>query len=604
MNNIIKSKQELIMNENKNVQIKLTNVRVLLMMSFSYSDDTFVAISPPPGLHWLRHYLNKNNIQCDVLDLDYEGDRLNEFLERTSKGYYQVIGMNVTHFNMINGLNTIWEFHKAADQSESPVVFIAGGQEATMNYEQLLKAAKLDLILTGFCEKSILKLSQNISFLLSNRMFVKDKKFSLKELSNGIDGIAYYDEEGSKIYKPALPLTHEEFRELAYTNILDLELPYFEYWEKTRKTTVDNMTFSRNIFVVDTARIYTTSHCPRRCGFCSSQTFLPFSQSKNSKIIMLSAEEVHDLILRDVKKYGAKHFVIGDDDFPVGSKIGLERLSDICDLIMESRLSGELPEISLYMQARIADFIVRENEKRSVNFELLTKLKSAGFYTFGLGVETFSDRLLKSPSVNKVGITSEDCKIVLDAMLDIGLNPLINIILCVPESTVDDLIQTIRMTTRFILKGCQTNVTAIMNAFPGAPLLDRPEYKYNTMSWKVPDTGETIEILRYFIPWDPQIAEIYNNLREETAKTRLEIIKNTTINFDTLPKPISALTMFITVAKLLKNKELEDELVDVTLKLIEQNGLLEQDSDEGLDDLIVGRKPAALVGSKPAGLDC
>ena len=57
--------------------------------------------------------------------------------------------------------------------------------------------------------------------------------------------------------------------------------------------------------------------------------------------------------------------------------------------------------------------------------ELLLKLKAAGFYTYGLGVETFADRLLKSPSVNKLGVDAQDCENVLDAMLDIGLNPLI-----------------------------------------------------------------------------------------------------------------------------------------------------------------------------------
>jgi radical SAM superfamily enzyme YgiQ (UPF0313 family) len=561
---------------------KRSQVRILLMMSFSYSDDTYTAIAPPPGLHWLRHHLSKNDYHCDVLDLDFQGERLNEFLDFTAKGNYDVIGMNMTHYNMVECIKTIWKFHKAADQSGKSVVFIGGGQEATMNYQQILKFFKLDLILTGFCENTLLKLCQNISFLLSKGEG-KDTRYSIKGLSDGINGIAYIDEDGGEVYRPALPLTNEEFRQLAYTNILDLELPYFEYWEKTEKTTVDNMTFSRNVFVVESARIYTTSHCPRRCGFCSSQTFLPYSQSSKSPIIMLSAEEVHDLIVRDVTKYGAKHFVIGDDDFPVGNKPGLDRVSKVCDLIMESKRSGELPKtLTFYMQARIADFILQEKKQRFVNMDLLTKLKEAGFITFGLGVETFSDRLLRSPSVNKVGISAEDCKMVLDAMLDLGLNPLINIILCVPESTVDDLILTIRMTTRFILKGCQTNVTAIMNAFPGAPLLDRPEYKYNTMSFEVPEIGETIEILRYFTPWDPQIAEIYDNLREETAKTRLEIIKNTTINVDTLPKPVSGLTMFITVAKLLKNKKLEDELTAVTMELIKRNDLIELDEDTGL----------------------
>ena len=203
--------------------------------------------------------------------------------------------------------------------------------------------------------------------------------------------------------------------------------------------------------------------------------------------------------------------------------------------------------------------------------DLLLKLKAAGFYTYGLGVETFADRLLKSPSVNKLGTDAQDCENVLDAMLDIGLNPLINIILCVPESTVEELVHTIRVATRFILKDCQANVTPIMSVYPGAPLLSRPEYKYNTMSWTVPKTGETIKIHKYFTPWDPQIAMIYDNLRDEAANARLEIAKKTSVNFDTLPKPISALTTFTAVARLLKDKVLEEELAVAMMDMIERN---------------------------------
>jgi radical SAM superfamily enzyme YgiQ (UPF0313 family) len=293
---------------------------------------------------------------------------------------------------------------------------------------------------------------------------------------------------------------------------------------------------------------------------------------------MLTAQEVFDLILYDVRKYGAKHFIIGDDDFPVGNSEGLKRLYELSHMIIDAKRKGELPEkLTFYMQARIADFIHRKDGKRQVNRELLQVLKQAGFYTYGLGVETFSDRLLKSPSVNKVGINAQDCIDVLDAMLDTGLNPLINVILCVPESTVEELIHTMRVAAQFIVKGCQTNVTAIMNAFPGAPLLSMPEYKYNTLTFEVPITGDKFEILRYFTPRDPKISAIYDNLREETAETRKELVKKTTASFDTLPKPIAGLTMFITVARLLGDKELENEFTAVTLEMIRRNGMMKDD---------------------------
>ena len=46
-------------------------------------------------------------------------------------------------------------------------------------------------------------------------------------------------------------------------------------------------------------------------------------------------------------------------------------------------------------------------EKEKLHEELIIKLKKAGFYHFGTGVETFAERLLRVPSINKKENVSE-----------------------------------------------------------------------------------------------------------------------------------------------------------------------------------------------------
>ena len=77
-------------------------------------------------------------------------------------------------------------------------------------------------------------------------------------------------------------------------------------------------------------------------------------------------------------------------------------------------------------------------------------MEKASFLSIGLGVETFSDRLLKCPSINKKGLTSADSLKVIDAMLSTKIVPQINIIIGIPESTPDELADTLTVLNVFL----------------------------------------------------------------------------------------------------------------------------------------------------------
>ena len=50
----------------------------------------------------------------------------------------------------------------------------------------------------------------------------------------------------------------------------------------------------------------------------------------------------------------------------------------------------------------------------TLNHNLVKTMKNAGFHNVSLGVESFSERLMKAPSINKAGMTAENCKLVLE----------------------------------------------------------------------------------------------------------------------------------------------------------------------------------------------
>ena len=224
-----------------------------------------------------------------------------------------------------------------------------------------------------------------------------------------------------------------------------------------------------------------------------------------------------------MRAHGARGFAFSDDDFPIGGAAGIERLAKTCDLITASKAAGRIEaDMQFACQARIADFIM---VGRVPNRGVMEKMKAAGLVSIALGVETFVDRLLKSPSVNKVGVTSVDCTNVLDAMLDVGLTPLMNLIIGIPEQEPTELAFTLSTALGYIQRGCEINVTGPMYALPGAPLMTNPDYPIADQSWVHPQTGTTVSIPHRFIPRDAQIAALSERFEQDFSDTLDALMK-------------------------------------------------------------------------------
>ena len=520
-------------------------MKVLLMTSYS---GIGFNNAPSLGLYRLKNFLNKTGLACDILDLGLTGYA--EALRKARNGEYRIIGMSVSHYHMREDISIIWKFKEACAGQEC--LFIAGGQEATYNYEQWIKVG-IDVVFMGYAERSLAQLARNFNTRFERGLSLLDT----------LDGVAY--RQGDEIvYRPCKPMTQSEFEYLTYEEGMGLNIPFGEYWNQVRAD-VEALNFWTTVFIPETVRLYTASHCPYRCGFCSSHRFLSFSQRGKAPIFMLNADQVFNLILQYIQKYGAKGFLFSDDEFLVSE----ERAMSLFDRVIKAKKDGIInKDVAFNCQARVSDFLLKTGGRQDVHYELIDKMVEAGFHSIGMGVETFCDRLLMSPSMNKRGFTGEASIRVINAMLEGGLVPQINNILFIPEATREEITYSIRKSINFIRKGCQVAVTPLLYSIPGAPIYGDPRYLAVTEEYKNPETNEFIEITKHFIPNDPEMARcadwIFDALDEE-----LDAFKKSGIwKHKTIPKTMVGILLFTATAKLFGDAELAKECADLIRFLI------------------------------------
>jgi len=513
----------------------------------SYSSIRFNN-APPLGLYRLKQFLDDIDIPCDILDFGLSG--YEDYLARAKQGEYQVIGMSVSHYHMKDDLSVISKFKEATKGQKC--VFVAGGQEATYNYKNWIIAG-IDVVFLGYAERNFARFCDRLR---------SDFDDGMKNLDR-VDGIAF--RQGKEfVFRPFQPLTQSEFEYLNYERVKDLNIPFEPYWQQIRDNSKD-LNIWTTIFVTENVRLYTSSHCPNQCGFCSSHQFLSFSQQKKARIFMLNAKQVFDLILRYIQKDGARGFLFSDDEFLLDKR----RVLELCDYIIEAKANGVMDSGVLFnCQARVIDFLVKTTQETRFDHELIDKMLSAGFHSVGLGVETFVDRLLTSPSMNKRGFQEKDTLLVLETLIEKGLIPQVNIILFIPEATREEVLYSVQRGIHFIRHGCQTAVTPLLYAVPGAPVSEDSHYSIKKENYINKETGELIEIMENFIPFDQNMARCADQIFEVFDQEVQSFKKSKLWEFHTIPKTMVGLIMLLSVSKLLKDDALAAECDDLIRDLI------------------------------------
>jgi radical SAM superfamily enzyme YgiQ (UPF0313 family) len=533
--------------------------------------------APHFGMYQILNYLKFKDISCDMYDRDLEIFKKaeiyeNDVIESLEKGEYDIVGISVSQDRvlgeqkMIADLELIWRMREAAKVSGKMPTFVAGGQAAQLNYKQWLDLG-IDLIVNGYGEKVFYDLCKRYFNSPKESRNAKDFVKLIDNMTSEIRGVSYKDQKDVYRYIPAPTVDDKLFKELFLEFPQKYDMPHETFWNILRENNADK-DLGASKFVVENVRLYTTSHCPRRCGFCNSGQFLHEASAPENdlmidktgmrfsagrqKLIQLDAKELMELVMFNAKKYGAKSILFSDDDFALKSKHN--RVIEFCKLVMEYKQKGLMDKDFVFnCQTHVSDWLTGSNKE--VNVELIKTVKAAGFGSISVGVETFTDRVIASPSINKAGYKSKHAQAVLNCMIDNGIVPQVNVILGVPEYTVDDLLVTIDVALDFIIKGCDLSLSRQLLALPGAPIYESGMYKVVYDKWTHP-SGKEVKIPDYFIPNDPKVAYAMEHFDVEARKELDKVIKKMNWGDKNPPKRVIAISAVAVLPRLLGRDDL------------------------------------------------
>lgn len=385
-------------------------MRVLLIHPYITTDNPDTAVTTEPlGLlslaSYLKHALRKE-IEVSILDLFALGydqceikgrmyvkglSRKDEILKNVDKFQPNIVG--ITN-NFTAYAQDSFEVAKLIKEEFSNVVLVIGGAHATMEAEQILKNhTYIDYAVRGEGEITFYELVM-----------------SLKDNSgiNNIRGISYRDGEREIITNPDRELIES-------LDVLPIIERKYINMEKYKKINSDALPFVRKKPV---ATIITSRGCPFNCIFCSTKIMW------RRHWRALSPENVIKEIKYLVNEYGIREIAIQDDQFILDKK----RINNICDLIIQNNLN-----ISLSIPSGTSVWLT--------DFDLLKKMKKAGFYRLCFNIETGNQKTLKfiRKPVNLV-----KAKEAIKMTSKLGYWVQGNFIIGFPYETKEEIMETIR----------------------------------------------------------------------------------------------------------------------------------------------------------------
>jgi radical SAM superfamily enzyme YgiQ (UPF0313 family) len=187
--------------------------------------------------------------------------------------------------------------------------------------------------------------------------------------------------------------------------------------------------------------LMTSRGCPFTCTFCATPT------NWGRAVRAHSVQRVVDEIEHCMDRYGSKAVWFYDDTFNVSKK----RMYELCDTLIERDL-----KVHWFCEVRI-DLL---DEK------LLNRMREAGLYYMGFGVESGSERIRREVILKK--FDRDQARKVLGWCNDIGVIPNPFYIFSHPTETWEDALQTIDIMEEF--NGLSTPTISIMHLYPGTPM--------------------------------------------------------------------------------------------------------------------------------------
>lgn len=249
-------------------------------------------------------------------------------------------------------------------------------------------------------------------------------EYPLLEICQGkpreeIDNLIYRDGEGIK-ENPSRPFID---------NLDDLPFPKYSSFK------LGKYGDSRSIAIIS------SRGCPYQCIYCSVKTTMGRGFRPRSPESIISE-------LKYWYSRGYRHFDFNDDSFNVNK----QRVYEICDLIEKENFAGIFLSCGQGMRLD------------RVDRPLLKKMKEAGFYRLGFGVESFNDRILQSI---KKGETIEQIEEGVKIACELGYDVQLSFMLGFPGETWMDIQNSLNFSLKYPVTVAAFNIIP----YPGTELL-------------------------------------------------------------------------------------------------------------------------------------
>jgi radical SAM superfamily enzyme YgiQ (UPF0313 family) len=388
-------------------------------------------LAPPIGLYRIKSYIEKklNHILIDVLDTNlYYGEIPSFYLNQN----YNIIGSSLLE-------GTFQETIKIQEiliSKNSQSIAICGGHGVTgRNIELILtNYTILDYAIIGLGEFPLLQILEN---------------FQSTDLK-AICGIAYRTFDKKIKINQSSPIDQQDFDELCQIDYSSI--PYEDYWNfNLNLYTSYDLKIMKNSKTIRAARINTSTHCNSGCTFCSATNFFSNCIEKQ-KVINQSPDSIIETITNILKHHPKTETIFFNDDNFINSK------KKIIELSIKVQKNEMLKKVNFICLSRLD----------TISVDILKLLKAMNVYLIIYGLESFDERIIKimNKSTSKNYISK--CKRNIISTMELGIIPLINIILFHPKCKIESVIKTIEESLTFINKGVRVGLNILIEVFEGS----------------------------------------------------------------------------------------------------------------------------------------
>jgi len=303
-------------------------------------------IHPPLGLGYLASFLKRKGYQAILFDGTLYNASIEDFVKSVREFQPDLVGLSVLSRGHFQARQII----KALKQHFKKLPIIIGGTQVTAAPRKVLLDLGADFAIIGEGEITIAELAA---------MLEKGQKNF-----NQIKGLAYQTSKNRVKINP--------LRELI-TDLNTLPFPAWHLMPPVKYRIAPILEPARGTPI---APIITSRGCPYNCSFCASNV------TWRRRIRFRSPQNVLAEIKMLKNDFAVKEIHFSDDNFTMDIK----RAAKICDLLIKEK-------INLPWQCPNG---VRID---CLTLPLLKKMKKAGCYALGLGIESGNQKILKR--VNK-----------------------------------------------------------------------------------------------------------------------------------------------------------------------------------------------------------